>query len=141
MSGHQRGQDQLHLQGGYDEEEEEIYFGIRQSRRATSYQYRDSSSLTPVQIMQQEVHYQQAEDALEQSLIIAHGIALLIAVYNHYNSVVNRWCITIGSRHDIFLERAIVAVHAKIQWFKNEIDRFLLLLTWTRAYRDCYATC
>ena len=90
-----------------------------------------------MQIMQQEVHYQQAEDALEQSLIIAHGIALLIAVYNHYNSVVNRWCITIGSRHDIFLERAIVAVRAKIQWIKNEIDRFLLLpLTWTRAYGE-----
>ncbi len=36
--------------------EDEIKYGIRGSRRGTSWIYRDSSSLTPAQVMEQEVY-------------------------------------------------------------------------------------
>ena len=44
-----------------DNEEAQIEYGIRRSRRATPFEYRDSSSLSPAQIMEQEVYYTHAE--------------------------------------------------------------------------------
>ena len=55
-----------------DDEEAQIEYGIRRSRRATSFKYRNSSSLSMAQIMEQEVYYTHAEDALAQSLYIWH---------------------------------------------------------------------
>ena len=75
----------------HDDDEEELQYGIRQSRRATSFEYRDSSSLTPAQIMEQEVYYEAAEDALERGMHIAHLLVLLFCTYIHLSSTVTQW--------------------------------------------------
>lgn len=66
------------FQGDRGDEDDEIEYGIRRSRRATSFQYRDSSSLAPAQIIEQEVYYGAAKDALERGVFISHLIVLLL---------------------------------------------------------------
>jgi hypothetical protein len=51
----QGGQERLQAGAVEDDDEEEIEYGFCRSRRATSFQNRDSSSLSPAQVMQQEV--------------------------------------------------------------------------------------
>ena len=60
-----------------DDEEEEVVYGIRRSRRATTWEYRDSSAVDPAQRMEQDVHYSTAEDLLQQSFMILSIIASL----------------------------------------------------------------
>ena len=74
-----------------DDEGEEIEFGFLRSRRATSLQYRDSSSLSPAQVMEQEVYYSFAEDALERRTIIAHLMVLLLGIYNQLRAKFVCW--------------------------------------------------
>ena len=64
------------LDGGGDYVEV-IEYGVRRSRRAISNEYRDSSSLTPAQFMEQEVYSASAEDILHRSIAIANIIAIL----------------------------------------------------------------
>ncbi len=56
---------------------DDIEHGIRRKRRNTSWVYRDSSSLTPAQIMEQELYYHAAEDSLFFSSWILQNLALL----------------------------------------------------------------
>ena len=51
--------------GGSGDEEDEIQYGVRRSRRNTTFEYRDSSSLTPAQFMEQEVYFDRAEEAVQ----------------------------------------------------------------------------
>ena len=51
---------------------------VRRSRRNTTFEYRDSSSLTPAQFMEQEVYFARAEEAVHGSLPIAQLICLLL---------------------------------------------------------------
>ncbi len=44
-----------------ENDDDEVQYGYRRSRRRTSYEYRGSSSLTPAQIMEQETYYRYAE--------------------------------------------------------------------------------
>ena len=64
--------------GGSEDEEDQIQYCVRRSRRNTTFEYRDSSSLTPVQFMEQEVYYARAEEAMDGSLPIAQLICLLL---------------------------------------------------------------
>ena len=53
------------MQGaGGGNHDDDIQLGFRRSRRDTSYQYRDSSSLSPAQMMERDVYLEYAEDAL-----------------------------------------------------------------------------
>ena len=56
---------------------DDIEHGIRRTQWNTSWVYRDSSSLTPAQIMEQELYYHAAEDSLFFSLWILQNLALL----------------------------------------------------------------
>ena len=86
MSGSRRDREEL---GGEDpDDEENVQYGVRRSRRTTSREHRPSSTLTPAQIMEQEVYYESAEEALERSLILAQIIGLLLIMYNHLNRMV-----------------------------------------------------
>jgi hypothetical protein len=62
MSGAQIGKEDMHdCRGGENEEDvmegDEIQYGICWSRRANSYEYQDSSLLSPIHTMDQEVNY------------------------------------------------------------------------------------
>ena len=61
--------DREELLGGNNiiDEVDDIEFGERRSRRNTSIQYRDSSSLTPLQFMERDVYYHYAIMSLGHS--------------------------------------------------------------------------
>jgi hypothetical protein len=61
-------------------DEPEIQYGIRRSRRGTSYEYRDSSSLAPAERMEQETYYNAAEVSLERSFLVASQMAKIQVV-------------------------------------------------------------
>ncbi len=118
--------------GGHKvDDKEEVQYGICQSRHATSYYYRDSSSLSPAQIMEQEVYYQTAEDAIMEYVLLAHLIVLVLAVYIHYHAIVYQW-----QRIGDAIADAVVAVQAKMQHIKNEIKNLLLVFTWMEAHGE-----
>ena len=77
--------------GGCEDEEDQIQYGVRRSRRNTTFEYRDSSSLTPAQFTEQEVYFARAEEAVHGSLPIAQLIFLLLAIYHRYLIVLIVW--------------------------------------------------
>ena len=114
-----------------DDEEARIEYGIRRSRRATSFEYRDSSSLSPAQIMEQEVYYTHAEDALAQSLYLAQVIALLLTPYHYFSSMMNNW-----QRHGNIASDVISDVQEKLCQIKERIETMLFLVRWIISYGE-----
>ena len=66
-------------------------YGICQSRRSTNYYHRNSSSLTPIQMMTQEICYNTAENFHWHSIIIARLIACLLVIYNRLNTTLSAY--------------------------------------------------
>ena len=66
---------------------EDIEYGLRRSRRSTSYEYRDSSTLTPAQIMEQEVYYESAEITTNLALQTMHIVCTLLPLFHRYNAI------------------------------------------------------
>ena len=112
-----------------DDEEEEVVYGIRRSRRATTWEYRDSSAVDPAQRMEQDVHYSTAEDLLQQSFMILSIIASLFTAREYLLLIIRRWQ-AMGGRIVInTIERA----RAKTRWLKKTINHLLFVLSWVRA--------
>ena len=110
------------------EDEGDIEYGVRRSRRTVSHQYRDSSSLYPSQFMEQEVHYEVAEEALLQSYDLAQTIMLLLPMYIRLNTLVAQWQHLSDS-----MTRAIAAARDKLQLIKDAINRLNFLMMWVLA--------
>lgn len=68
-----------------------IQYGIRQSRRDTSYHYRDSSSLSPVQMMDQELFYSAAEDTMVYCVLLLHIMTIILNAHNRLRALVSAW--------------------------------------------------
>ena len=79
------------LLGGNNDVEERIEYGYRRARRDTSIQYRDSSSLSPLQFMEQEVCYNYAIISVLKAMHIATLASILLVVYNNYKRMVSYW--------------------------------------------------
>jgi hypothetical protein len=65
-------------------DEPEIQYGIRRSRRSTSYEYRDSSSLALAERMEQETYYNAAKISLERSFLVMHVVCVMNALYQYF---------------------------------------------------------
>mmetsp|Transcript_7749 Transcript_7749/g.13067 ORF Transcript_7749/g.13067 Transcript_7749/m.13067 type:complete len:122 (+) Transcript_7749:2932-3297(+) len=74
-----------------DDEEERIQYGIRRARREVSWEYRDSSSLAPVQVMEQEMYHYTAESMLQMGVVLGHVLALLSTIHQYYKATLLRW--------------------------------------------------
>jgi hypothetical protein len=119
--------DQEGLQGGGiddDDRYEEIQYGICRSRQATSFQYQDSTLLSRALVMEQEVYYQCAEDALKRGIFVAHLLVLLLGTYNQLIATVVQWIGSIDS-----MTETIAAVHIQITNFKYMMEQLILFLT------------
>lgn len=115
------------LDGGGDYVEV-IEYGVRRSRRAISNEYRDSSSLTPAQFMEQEVYSASAEDILHRSIAIANIIAILFILHNHYiRSIATSYWISNELKD---------AIRAKMKRIKCQIDRLISLMSWVVSYGE-----
>ena len=113
------------------DEDEENEYGVRRSRRATSIANRDSSSLSPAQIMEQEVYYASAEEAISRSLHLAQLLCLLLISYHHYSTMIDNW-----QRVSNVMADAISSVRDKVHHLRIAIDRLLFLMSWVRAYGE-----
>lgn len=131
MSRPRRSREEM-LEGGEDREEE-VYYGIRRSRRATSWEYRDSSSLTPAQVMEQEVYYNMAEDVLLKSMHLLNIITAIFLAYESFKARIGRWQ-SLGGR--VGAAAAISGAREKMEKLKEKIDRLLFLLSWFRSYGE-----
>lgn len=112
-----------------DDSEEEIIHGIRTSRRDVSWEYRDSSALTPAQRIEQEVYYAAAEDFLHRSYMFAMMIASLFSAREYLLSIIRRW----QSMGEQIASAIIDRARAKTIWMKNIIKRLLFVLSWVKA--------
>jgi hypothetical protein len=117
--------------GEDSEDEDEIQYGVRRSRRATSFQHRDSSSLSPAQIMEQEVYYESAEEAFLKSLHVAQLLCLLLTIYKRFSTLIDNW-----QRLSSIMVDAIAGVRDKMRQIKIGIDRLIFLMTWIRAHGE-----
>ena len=117
--------------GGSGDEDGKIQYGVRRSRRNTTFEYRDSSSLTPAQFMEQEVYYARAEEAMHGSLPIAHLIFLLLAIYHRYLIILNDW-----HRIGNVMTDSIASMRDKIRGMRVMINRLIFILSWIKAYGE-----
>lgn len=125
--------DREELLGGNNiiDEVDDIEFGERRSRRNTSIQYRDSSSLTPLQFMERDVYYHYAIMSLLRAIDVATLASILSVIYNNYKRIVSYW-----DRISNGLNSSISAVRAKMNNIKNQLERLLLLISWIRSHGE-----
>jgi hypothetical protein len=72
-----------HARDDIDTPPDDTEYGEQRTRRQTTYYYRQSSSLSPAQIMMRDVLYDQAEDFLIHSLILGRVITTLLLLSKH----------------------------------------------------------
>ena len=113
------------------DEDEENQYGIHRSRQDTSIANCDSSSLSPAQIMEQEVYYASAEEAISRSLHLAQLLCLLLISYHHYSTMIDNW-----QRVGNVMADAITSVRDKVHHLRIATDRLLFLMSWVRAYGE-----
>lgn len=77
MPNHHRGHRRRSSNSEQDDVDE-IEYGIQRTQRNTAWVYCDSSSLTPTQIMEREVYYQSAKDALYVCIQIIQMISQIL---------------------------------------------------------------
>jgi hypothetical protein len=109
-----------------DDEERTVQYGIRQSRRNTSHQYRDSSSLDPSQRMEQEVYYHAAEDSIQHSFQLMQLICSLNAIYQHYRSIMSLYV------SNVFF----ATIQSKLDGLKKLIEYLLLISSFVTAHGE-----
>ena len=113
-----------------DMSDTDVQYGIRRSRRNTSHQYRDSSSLNPGDRMEQEVYYENAEISVEESLIIMHMIVLLSALHLRASSILRNLQNMNG------IQSVLDYFRNMINSIKIKIDRLFLVVSFLRAHGE-----
>jgi hypothetical protein len=116
----------------YDEEEA-IQYGLRRSRRETSWEYRDSSSLSPVQAMELEIFHYIAEGMLLRGVFLLHILVPFVALYQHYKAMLYQW---VHSDVTELMERSIMRVCQLSNKCKDIIDKLSFLVTWVLSYGE-----
>ena len=59
-----------------NEDEHQLQYGLRNTRRRTSYEHRGTSSLTPAQVMDQDTYYGYAWMSLVQGMHMLHLVLI-----------------------------------------------------------------
>jgi hypothetical protein len=113
-----------------EEGDANIQYGYRRSWRRTSYEYRGSSSLTPAQIMKQEMYYRYAEVAVQRVTYILQLIYLHQASYVSLRASIGRWS-SVAS-----MERTIAIAHERIEKIMAAVNRMFFVARWIRAHGE-----
>ena len=117
---------------GYDEEEA-VHWGLRRDARSISWEYRDSSSLTPLLFMQREAYYYLAESMMERGVFLAHIVAPLSMLYRHYNTILHRLQ---NSSAAALMARLIARIRLLTKWCMDLLERLSFLMTWVISYGE-----
>ena len=113
-----------------EDDEDDIQYGYRRSRRRTWYKYRGSSSLTPAQMMEKETHYRYAEVAVQHVTYILQLILFHQASYVSLCASITRWS-GIAS-----MARAVAIAREKVEKTMAAVNRLLLLVRWIQAHNE-----
>ncbi len=97
---------------------EEIEYGLRRSRRNTSWEYRDSSSLSPAQRMEQELYYHVAEDCLDLSISILLKISLFSIISTGWEKITDLWSYNFQYRQTYLMMQKSHKPKCKMLWKK-----------------------
>lgn len=108
-------------------------FGLRRARRRIAHEYRDSSSLSPEQMMSQELYYHIAESMLYNALFLGHVLSLLAIIYQSYNATLLRWS---NSNIAESMGRAIARLRQLRNRCKDSLDRLYISLIWIISYGE-----
>ena len=73
------------------EDDEDIEYGIRRSRRRTSWEYRDTSSLSARERMEQQQYFDFSVDMLAYSMAFFHAILLFQTHIRFITAVIDSW--------------------------------------------------
>lgn len=131
MTDHHRGHRRRFSNSEQDDVDETEY-GIRRTRRNTAWVYRDSSSLTPAQIMEQEVYYQSAEDALYVCIQIIQMISQISLGLQAIRNIIQSFQYFHLTTSTYFLHYCR-EFSAKL---KQAIHHLMFLLSWVRSYGE-----
>jgi hypothetical protein len=113
-------------------DEPEIQYDIRRSRRGTSYEYRDSSSLAPAERMEQETYYNAAEVSLERSFLVMHVVCIMNALYQHFSRLLQHYLLVLNGTADAI----IATIHQKMDDLKKSMQYLLLLVSFIKAHGE-----
>jgi hypothetical protein len=111
--------------------EPEIQYGIHRSRRSTSYEYRDSSSLAPAERMEQETYYNAAEISLERSFLVMHVVCVMNALYQYFARLLQHYLLVMNGTDAI-----IITIRQKMDDLKKSIQYLLLLVSFIKAHGE-----
>ena len=106
---------------------EDLQYGIRTSRDRTTYEYRESSSLNPGQILEQETYYFAAESWLGLSMNLAEIAAGLSAVLAHHLNL-SRYqpAVTWITTKILALKVLLEGISFWIMWVMSHVELCLL---------------
>jgi hypothetical protein len=76
-----------------DDDDDDIEYGIRNSRRRTSWEYRDTSSLSVLERMEQEQYYVFAVDMLANCTALLHLIFFLLSHIRTITVLIDSWTV------------------------------------------------
>ena len=113
-------------------EDEDIEYGTRGSRDSASHEYRDSSTLSAVQLMEQELYYAASLQIYQQCIIIVRCILPLLTIYSHYRRLLTRY----ESIATAAIQTTIEAVREKLNCAKTTLEDLQFLLRWTMSYGE-----
>ncbi len=82
---HQRGRS---IETKENEDVDQIHYGLRCPRYKTTWVYQDSSSLSPEQIMEQDVYLHAAKDSIFASFSILQNITALAVSYHTMQNLI-----------------------------------------------------
>eukprot|EP00956_Cyclotella_meneghiniana_P018837 scaffold31724_cov60-Cyclotella_meneghiniana.AAC.5 len=112
--------------------DEDVEYGLRRSADSTSYEYRDSSSLSPAQFIEQEVYYAVSRHILQQCIIIAHLIIPVLTTYIHYRQLLRRY----EAIATVTIQTTVQAVRHKLNHAKTTLENLQFLLRWTLSFGE-----
>jgi hypothetical protein len=116
------------LQGGGDDNNKDLQYGWRNTRRRMAYKHRGTNSSTPAQIMDQQTYYGYGWVSLVQALHVLQLILLLLASFLRL-----RWFVDgVGD----FMGNYTSSIRSKMQSIKDCVERLVFLLRWILAHGE-----
>jgi hypothetical protein len=113
-----------------DDEEEELHHGERRSRHGTSWQHRDTSSLSQLEMVDRDYYFNLAEDMIQKSVQLLPIISSIFMTLSRYYLIVQQGT-TLGST---IAANVVSHARAKMIQCKEAFDSLTFLLSWIRSY-------
>jgi hypothetical protein len=114
--------------GNNEDEHPQLQYGLRNTRRRTSYEHRGNSCLTPAQVMDQDTYYGYAWMSLVQGMHMLHLVLIHLASYLRLRWFVDR----VGDHTGNYT----ASIQAKMKCIRDCVDSLLFLIRWVLAHGE-----